>query len=896
MYVATYIDRKNNVLKISERIKNERILTEYPLVLEYYLEDENGYYDGISGKKLKKMEYKYVSLTKKLSDEYKKNNINAYELNFNLTNKVLYKYYKNSELPVLHKSFFDIEVDRKGYEYLTVKELVDKACCPINAISIFNDWENKEYTLMLCPENLNYDEAKKICDKFDTTVLFKNEKDLLQGIILLFSDSDALIGWNSCIRTDSSVWLKDKIVEIKDLKEGQELYNSILKKKSNITLKEEYKLTTYINNNIYASNEHRFPVYIFKEDDNILKLGFKNKEEVLKVSDIINEQKKGNKVFVKLKQRINNNKSITYRNYIINNLDCILKNYHFNLENTNDNSMENIIDYIKNNTDIKIYNNENESLIIKLDDIIDEKIIYEIGDLYSDDKESINYKNNKFDKKDLLKLLCFDKNGNKCLNKTLLSMLSYKQFMGFLKGCINYNDLILNNKIKFSNNNDDIFKIQELLLWNGIVSSISDNLNELYIENFNKNNENIYKENNDIYVKLKDIQNTNNIVPMIDICTSTEYFYSFGIKTHNCRFDIPYIVRRIENVLGKEYTKKLNVWDIEPEFKEKIGDFGDKNITYNLIGKISIDYLDLYKKHERGKKESYKLNDIAQIELGEEKVQHDESLDDMYRQRYEDFIKYNRQDTLLVKKLDDLLQYIQAHNALCHDVCCTFDSTMGSVSWIDQSIINKAHDEGYIVDIINDSSNSPFSGIVPPGAYVPNPVKGLVNNVMSYDINSLYPSAIRSLNMSPETIVGQIELTLTIPYIYNKIQENDLYKNKSTKLIDWGAAWLNEWQTLEYDEIMNQSDTLLVLNIENKGKYELPAKDIYNYIFKDNSNLSISPLGTIFRTDKKGLVNIVLTEWINNRKQLKRKLQEYEDLEAGVEIDDELKQLLQPII
>ena len=91
----------------------------------------------------------------------------------------------------------DIEVDRKGFEYLTVDQLIDKANCPINAISIYNDWQDTEYTLMLCPPEMNFDEAQKICSEFLNTVLFKEEKDLLEGIILLLDDADTISGWNS---------------------------------------------------------------------------------------------------------------------------------------------------------------------------------------------------------------------------------------------------------------------------------------------------------------------------------------------------------------------------------------------------------------------------------------------------------------------------------------------------------------------------------------------------------------------------------------------------------------------------------------------------------------------------------------------------------------------------
>lgn len=552
MYVATYLDRINNKLLVAERINGQRILTEYPLILEYYLEDNDGYYEATNGKKLRKVTFESALQVNKLLKEYKTKGIKTYELDFNLTNKVLYKYYNNAKIPELHKSFFDIEVDRKNFEYLTVKQLVDKACCPINAISIYNDWENREYTLMLCPENIPFEEAQKICSTFENTILFKEEKDLLNGIILLLSDSDCCIGWNSCL------------------------------------------------------------------------------------------------------------------------------------------------------------------------------------------------------------------------------------------------------------------------------------------------------------------------------------------------FDIPYIIRRIENVLGKGESKRLNVWDIEPYRKDKTNDFGDTNIAYELYGKLNIDYLVLYKKHERGKKDSYKLDNIAELEIGEKKVQHDESLDDMYRQRYADFIKYNKQDTMLVKKLDDKLKYINIHNRQCHSICCTFDATMGTVGWCGQAVINEAHKKGLILEDKDETKGKEYENIIAPGSYVADPIPGLYEWIFSFDMNSLYPTTLRSLNMSPETIIGQVRLTLTIPYLYEKIEKNNLYSKKAEKIPDWGAAWAGDdlWGTLEYQEIMKQTDTPLILDIEGGGSIQKTAKELYDLIFADGSNLCISAFGTIFRTDKIGLVNQILTGWYAERKDSKKKMAYFEDLEAGVEIKD----------
>ena len=134
MYVAYYQDNRNNVLRVVERINGKRVFEDFPLIFEYYTPDKNGYYEGYDGQILKKIELKNVFDIKKHKEYCQSNKIKTYEMNFSIPNKVLYKNFKQGEFPILHKSFVDIEVDRAGFEYLTVKQLIKEACCPINAI------------------------------------------------------------------------------------------------------------------------------------------------------------------------------------------------------------------------------------------------------------------------------------------------------------------------------------------------------------------------------------------------------------------------------------------------------------------------------------------------------------------------------------------------------------------------------------------------------------------------------------------------------------------------------------------------------------------------------------------------------------------------------------------
>lgn len=559
MYVGFKINREKGVLDVVERVNGKRCFRVFPLILEWYYQNNGGKFRGYDDKELSRRQFRSLNefySSRKRSREAKEI---TYERDFKLENKVLYSNYLPTEVPELHISYLDIEVDRFGHEGAIITEMVDKADCPINAISIYNNWQETLYTLMLRPENLTHDEAQEICNKFENTYLFEDETQLLRAIMLLLDDADVCCGWNS---------------------------------------------------------------------DN---------------------------------------------------------------------------------------------------------------------------------------------------------------------------------------------------------------------------------------------------------------------------FDMPYITRRIINLLGEEESKQLcALKEYLPEMIMAKNDFGQEMMRYEYAGKWLADYMVLYKKHQTSVKESYKLDAIAEDELGDKKIEYEGTLDDLYRDDYEKFILYNRQDTMLVKRLDDKKKFIDIHNAQAHDCRVSLDATMGTVGWVDQSIINKAHDLGLKVPDRIEGANSEFDGIVPPGAYVADPVYVSPKYVFSFDMNSLYPTTVTSINLSPETIIGQVKLDKTIPYLYKKIEKNALWKNKAKHIPDWGAAWAGAdlWGTLEYQSIINQTDDILTVRLADGTEFSASAKDIYNMIFHNGSNMSISGLGTIIRTDKDGLIPQIFTEWYTERKSFKKKLESYKAMIEGIPIDDELiKQL-----
>ena len=216
-------------------------------------------------------------------------------------------------------------------------------------------------------------------------------------------------------------------------------------------------------------------------------------------------------------------------------------------------------------------------------------------------------------------------------------------------------------------------------------------------------------------------------------------------------YDIPYMVNRVKRVLSKDDTRRFCLFGQFP--KERTFErFGKENITFDLIGRVHMDYMQLYRKYTYNEMHSYSLDAIGEYELDETKVAYEGTLDQLFNNDWEKFIEYNRQDTLLLNKLDEKLKFADLSNELAHANTVLLQTTMGAVAVTEQAIINEAHEQGFVVpDRKKHEGNTAAAG-----AYVAYPKKGLHDWIGAIDINSLYPSAIRALNMDPATIVGQL--------------------------------------------------------------------------------------------------------------------------------------------
>jgi DNA polymerase elongation subunit (family B) len=328
-------------------------------------------------------------------------------------------------------------------------------------------------------------------------------------------------------------------------------------------------------------------------------------------------------------------------------------------------------------------------------------------------------------------------------------------------------------------------------------------------------------------------------------------------------FDIPYTVGRIVRVLSRDDLRRLCLWNQLP--KERTFErFGAENITFDLIGRVHMDYMQLYRKYTYEERHSYSLDSIAEYELGEHKTPYEGTLDQLYNRDFPRFIEYNRQDTMLIAKFDKKLRFLDLANELAHDNTVLLATTMGAVAVTEQAIINDAHQRGMVVP--NRRGRDDKEQTQAAGAYVAYPKRGMHRDIGAIDINSLYPSAIRALNMGPETIIGQLRPIMTDLYISNKMGENGG---------NFADAWEGLFGSLEYTAVMaGEVGTEITIDWEDGKETVHSAKQVWDIVFNSNQPWTLSANGTIFKYDKKGIIPALLERWYAERKEMQKKLKE----------------------
>ena len=218
-------------------------------------------------------------------------------------------------------------------------------------------------------------------------------------------------------------------------------------------------------------------------------------------------------------------------------------------------------------------------------------------------------------------------------------------------------------------------------------------------------------------------------------------------------FDMPYIINRSARVLGEDSIKQLS--PIENVYSRlTTGAFGKEQQRWYISGVSCVDYLDIYKKFSIGLRESYKLDAIAELELGERKVDYgNTNLSALADDDWQTFVEYNVQDVNLLVKMEDKLRYLELLRMLAYTGLTTIESAMGTLSVITGATVIKARSKKLVIPtFIKDNINASKY----EGAYVGEPQRGFQHDIISFDANSLYPNTMISLNLSPETKVGKV--------------------------------------------------------------------------------------------------------------------------------------------
>ena len=238
-------------------------------------------------------------------------------------------------------------------------------------------------------------------------------------------------------------------------------------------------------------------------------------------------------------------------------------------------------------------------------------------------------------------------------------------------------------------------------------------------------------------------------------------------------YDIPYLVRRIDRVLGEKLMKRMSPWGLVTEKETFV--MGRKQISYDVGGITQLDYLMLYKKFTYKAQESYRLDYIASVELGQKKLDHSEfdTFKDFYTKGWQKFVEYNIIDVELVDRMEDKMKLIELAITMAFDAKVNFVDVFYQVRMWDAIIYNYLKKRNIVIPPKEDSSKSEKYA----GAYVKEPIPGKYDWVVSFDLNSLYPHLIMQYNISPETLMDERHPSTSVDKILNEEITFEMYKD-----------------------------------------------------------------------------------------------------------------------
>jgi len=256
-------------------------------------------------------------------------------------------------------------------------------------------------------------------------------------------------------------------------------------------------------------------------------------------------------------------------------------------------------------------------------------------------------------------------------------------------------------------------------------------------------------------------------------------------------FDIPYLVNRITRLLGDKVVSKLSPWGFIRDSEVSLMG-GRKQQVYELNGVSSIDYMDAYKKFTYVNRESYSLNHIAYVELGEKKLDYSEvaNLHELYKTNFQKFVDYNIQDVLLIERLEEKMKLLEMIISLAYMAKINYNDVFSPVKMWDMIIYNHLRDQKIVIPPKSHVAKTETY----EGAYVKVPQIGRHKWVASFDLNSLYPHLIMEFNISPETLVGKKNQAGMVDLLLDKELDTDFLKENNQTMAPNGAIYTREKQ------------------------------------------------------------------------------------------------------
>jgi DNA polymerase elongation subunit (family B) len=725
--------------------------------------DEVQYKSLLSSKPLKPFQAESMSQASKFVERY--SNVSGMEICGNLNYVAAFT---NEQYPgtiefdpaLIHIFSFDIEVDISKK-----KPDMETADSQITSIAAKSSKKDEYHVFGVKP----YDPLKTVSEVDPSTIVYHlctNERELLTKFLALWVADypDVVTGWN-CIPVDSYVWEANKISRIDQV--ADVLHDSKVVARSPISIKQVHRLNLGTGQKLRSSADHKFPVAIIDPKSyTALKSTKKTKlvHRDMTAAEIADVIASGNDVYVDTVLRNNTNPdNPSFRDAELYLAGLIYTDGTLCKKGTRSDGyrvFQSCEDTLR----------ELDQLGIATAIVGPHKGCWSRGISLSHISQQAHR-------------LIYDDRFTKKLNVPELSTLSYRQFMLFISGCLDGDGYISHNTIELCNFNGDLLGFQELCFWNGIVATISPKANSIRLRKFNYQDLSLRKtsrwgafiphvkdsvsrqksadtkfkviDENTVRTKVMSVDVLDEHVEMMDIETDTHLFVAHGVRVHNCEaFDVTYLVKRTERILGSAAVKRLSPWGIVRSRTFEM--YGKPQTTYVMSGISVVDYMHAFKKfgYMYGTMQSYKLDHVANVILGQKKLSYEEygTLTALYEQNPQLYLDYNLVDTWLIQKFEDQVGLLGLVFTVAYKSGINYNETFGTVGVWDTTIYRALMQRG-IVPFVKEASGRSDSGEGLKGGYVKDPQTGLKRWVVSFDLNSLYPHLMMQYNMSPETYV-----------------------------------------------------------------------------------------------------------------------------------------------